>query len=179
MSLPPPPDPAAPLRAADVAAGELAWIHALTARAEMAAFVVSDPVARLAGYVDDPAKEVLVWAPSSVPEGFAVLARDAVNGRVEVLRVALDRPGRGAGRAYLDAVLDRAFADPDCAKVFLDVAADNPRAIRAYERAGMVREGLLRAHWRRRTGDRADLLLFGILRGEWAALRAAGAGQGG
>ena len=171
----PPPGPAAPLRAADAAAGDLDWIHALTARAEMGAFIPVDPASRLADFMADPAREVLVWAPRGAPEGFAILIRDAANGRVEVQRAALDAPGRGAGRAFLDAVLDRGFADPDCAKVYLDVAADNPRAIRAYERAGMTREGLMRAHWRRRGGDRADLILFGMLRAEWTALRGAGA----
>ena len=161
------------LRAAAPGA-DIRFIRGLQARPENRALIAADGEAQLLAVIRDPARDLLVWERDGARSGFALLMRSASSRRVEILRLALAEPGRGEGAALIDALLDRAFADPDCAKVWLDVAADNPRAIRAYARAGFQREGLLREHWLRRTGDRADLVLMGILRREWAALRGAG-----
>ena len=51
--------------------------------------------------------------------------------------------GRGIGRRLVDQALSRAFAS-GLVRVELSVRADNTRAIRLYEKAGFVREGVLR-----------------------------------
>jgi RimJ/RimL family protein N-acetyltransferase len=48
------------------------------------------------------------------------------------------------------------------------VIAYNTGAIRAYERAGFVREGVKRQAIQR-SGQRFDLIAYGILRDEWLA----------
>jgi putative acetyltransferase len=54
--------------------------------------------------------------------------------------------GRGAGRALLAALLDKADRWLNYSRIELTVWADNARAISLYERAGFEREGLLRRY---------------------------------
>ncbi|MGA0599596.1 GNAT family N-acetyltransferase [Caulobacter sp. KR2-114] len=54
--------------------------------------------------------------------------------------------GRGAGRALLGALLELADRWQNFSRIELTVWADNDRAIRLYEGAGFVREGLHRAY---------------------------------
>jgi len=84
--------------------------------------------------------------------------------------------GSDAIRACLDCLFDRAGAH----KVRAGVFAYNERGLRAFERCGFIREGLIRAT--NLVADRyVDTVFFGILREEYAALRRGwqGAGAGG
>ena len=51
-----------------------------------------------------------------------------------------------------------------------DLFADNPRAIRAYEKAGFIKEGTLRQD-EYHEGRFVDTVVMGILREEWLAAR--------
>jgi len=74
-----------------------------------------------------------------------------------------DFAGRGAGRALLAALLDKADRWLNLKRVELTVWSDNARAISLYEHAGFEREGLLRAYaWR--DGAWADALAMARLR---------------
>jgi RimJ/RimL family protein N-acetyltransferase len=53
------------------------------------------------------------------------------------------RLGRGLGSAMVRAFVDRLFEDPAVTKVQTDPSPDNARAIRAYEKAGFSRVGVL------------------------------------
>jgi len=55
----------------------------------------------------------------------------------------VEATGRGLGPRFLRIVLDRLFAMPEVARVHIDPAPDNAIAIRAYEKAGFRREGLI------------------------------------
>jgi len=70
--------------------------------------------------------------------------------------------GKGYGEAALRALLRHAFADLGLRRVFCTPDADNARAIRCFEKAGFVREGLLREH-RTRYGKPIDMLIMGAL----------------
>jgi RimJ/RimL family protein N-acetyltransferase len=79
---------------------------------------------------------------------------------------AADR-GRGCGSEAVVLLLRFAFDDLNLHRVQLHVFADNASAIRVYEKAGFVREGLLRqaAHI---GGRYVDVVVMGILREDHA-----------
>ena len=60
-----------------------------------------------------------------------------------VIAIFEARTGRGHGRALLDAV-ERFARREGVARLELSVQAENPRAVRLYERAGFEREGVQR-----------------------------------
>jgi RimJ/RimL family protein N-acetyltransferase len=76
--------------------------------------------------------------------------------------------GKGYGSDALRLILNYAFSELSLHRVELTVIAYNASAIRAYERAGFVREGVKRQAIQR-NGQRFDLIGYGILRGEWLA----------
>ena len=71
--------------------------------------------------------------------------------------------GRGYGPEAIRLALGFAFDALDCRRVTLLVDDDNARAIRAYEKCGFVREGVLREH-RLRYGKPVDMLAMAVLR---------------
>lgn len=81
-----------------------------------------------------------------------------------------ERPcwGRGYGTEAVRAVLRYAFREMGLRRVFLFTDEDNQRAVRAFQKCGFVREGLLRAH-RLRRGRPVNGLVMGILREEFEA----------
>jgi UDP-4-amino-4,6-dideoxy-N-acetyl-beta-L-altrosamine N-acetyltransferase len=75
--------------------------------------------------------------------------------------------GAGLGRAAVTLILDYAFNGLDLHRISLEVLASNARAQRLYENLGFVREGSLREAYQR-AGAREDVVLYGLLKGEWA-----------
>jgi RimJ/RimL family protein N-acetyltransferase len=73
--------------------------------------------------------------------------------------------GKGYGTEAVRLLLAHAFRDIGLARVQLHVFADNDRAIRAYENAGLRREGMLRSA-AYIDGERRDVVVMGILREE-------------
>lgn len=62
-----------------------------------------------------------------------------------VIRIGAEADrGRGIGTQALALAVDFGFDHRNLQRIALKVFADNPRAIRAYEKAGFQREGLLR-----------------------------------
>lgn len=81
--------------------------------------------------------------------------------------------GRGLGTEATRLLLGYAFEHLPLHRIELEVYAFNPRARRAYEKAGFVVEG------RRRDallydGERVDAIVMSILRPEWLTAHAAG-----
>lgn len=74
--------------------------------------------------------------------------------------------GKGYGSDALRLTVSYAFRELNVYRVSLDVFSYNPRAIRAYEKAGFTHEGVLRSALYR-DGQRYDMLFMGILRPEW------------
>ena len=74
--------------------------------------------------------------------------------------------GKGYGTDAMRLILRFAFTELNLHRVSLSVYANNPRAIRSYEKAGFSIEGRLRqvVH---RDGQRADEVFMGVLREEW------------
>jgi RimJ/RimL family protein N-acetyltransferase len=69
--------------------------------------------------------------------------------------------GRGIGGALLDAGIAWA-RDAGAHKVALQVWPHNQAAIALYEKFGFEREGLLRRHYRRRSGELWDAVVMGL-----------------
>lgn len=149
---------------------DIAFIEALQARPEFRSMIAEDSAARLAEYIREPVSHLLIWERAGRPAGFVLIDHPAESPhRAELVRLCLDRPGQGEGQAMIAATAGYAFDTLQADRLWLDVAADNTRARRAYEKAGFTHEGTLRGHWLRRTGDRADLALYGLMRSDWRA----------
>lgn len=153
--------------------GDFAFIRALAQRPDYAPFISDDDEVALAAHLANPAHRLLIWQDAA-PRGFALFCEiGEPSGRVELRRLALDQAGKGEGAAFLAALTDYGFADLGAARLWLDASGENLRAQRVYARAGFTLEGRLRQHWYRPALGRAvDLLLYGLLRAQWCALRA-------
>lgn len=73
---------------------------------------------------------------------------------------------KGYGTDAMRLLLRRGFAELNLNRIFLHVYANNPRAIRSYEKAGFTLEGRLRQDVYK-NGQYLDVLVMGILREEW------------
>ena len=96
---------------------------------------------------------------------------DEQNRRAEVgYALIRARWGQGLMHEALTAVLDLAFGPMRLHRVEADIDPRNTASIRALERLGFAREGLLRERWQV-GGEITDSLIMGLLRGEWRARR--------
>ena len=76
--------------------------------------------------------------------------------------------GRGIGTEAIGLMLTYAFAMLGLERVELEVATDNRRAMRCYQKAGFTLEGIKR-HAFLVDGQYADLAVMAVLAGEWRA----------
>jgi RimJ/RimL family protein N-acetyltransferase len=88
--------------------------------------------------------------------------------RAEVRIVIGERTAWGGGRGAdaLRQVAAMAFGPLGLEKLWADVLATNPRAAAAFEKAGFVREGLLRGDRAAADGARVDVIRLGLLRSD-------------
>ena len=63
-------------------------------------------------------------------------------------------------------LLRYAFAELNLARVSLEAFAENARAIRSYQKAGFIQEGVQR-QWAQRDGRRIDVVVMSILQEEY------------
>lgn len=78
--------------------------------------------------------------------------------------------GKGYGTDAVHAIVDFGFAELRLERIWLNVWTENPRAQRAYEKAGFVHEGTIR-HDRFEHGAHTSGHVMSILRDEWTARR--------
>ena len=78
--------------------------------------------------------------------------------------------GKGYGSDMMKLCLQYAFTELNMHRVSLGVHEYNPRALRAYEKAGFQLEGYTRKDIRRE-GKRTGGIWMGILREEWLAMQ--------
>jgi RimJ/RimL family protein N-acetyltransferase len=103
--------------------------------------------------------------------GFVALFNIKWSNQAAEMAIGIGAPeyrGKGYGSDALRLILNYAFNELNLHRVELTVIAYNAGAIRAYERAGFVREGVKRQAIQR-DGQRFDLIGYGILRDEWLA----------
>jgi RimJ/RimL family protein N-acetyltransferase len=73
---------------------------------------------------------------------------------------------KGYGTEAMRLLLRYGFEELNLNRIGLNVIANNPRAIRCYQKAGFVQEGCLRQA-AYRNGQFHDVYLFAVLRSEW------------
>jgi RimJ/RimL family protein N-acetyltransferase len=84
------------------------------------------------------------------------------------IHIALEARERGLGTDALGILADLALGQLRLERLWLRVFTWNSRAIRSYEKAGFVREGVLR-HWTWFQGRWHDIVVMSLLHDEWAA----------
>lgn len=148
------------------------FIRSLAQRPEYAPFITDEDESGLGRYLSDPFARLLIWEDTAGPAGYALYCEIGdLSGRVELRRLALARAGKGEGAAFVRVLVDYAFADLNAAKLWLDASGENLRAQKVYDRAGFRLEGRLVQHWYRPVlGRTVDVMLYGMLRAEWAAM---------
>ncbi len=151
---------------------DFGFIRSLEQRPDYAPFISDEHEAALAAYLVNPSVQLLVWDDADGPAGYALFCEIGdPSGRVELRRLALARAGKGEGAAFVRLLVDYAFHTLNAAKLWLDASGENLRAQAVYTRAGFRLEGRLVQHWFRPVlGRTVDVMLYGMLRSEWAAL---------
>ncbi len=151
---------------------DFAFIRSLAQRPDYAAFITDEDEVALARYLGDASTRLLVWEDADGPAGYALFCEIGdLSGRVELRRLALARAGKGEGAAFVRVLVDYAFGELQAAKLWLDASGENLRAQKIYERAGFRLEGRLVQHWFRPVlGRTVDVMLYGMLRAEWAEM---------
>lgn len=102
--------------------------------------------------------------------GTCTLAQlDSRNRRAEVgFALARTHWGKGYISEVLPAIIRFAFDELELQRLTADADPRNLGSVRALERAGFVREGYLRQHYRL-YGEVQDAIIFGLLRSEYRA----------
>ncbi|MGI9016188.1 MAG: GNAT family N-acetyltransferase [Euzebya sp.] len=93
--------------------------------------------------------------------------------RVAELSITVPDPsrwGKGYGTEAISLAVEFGFEEMNLHRIQLSVFSYNTRALRAYERVGFVREGVLREYLAR-DGRRHDMIVLGLLAEEWRASR--------
>ncbi|MDP3194492.1 GNAT family N-acetyltransferase [Tabrizicola sp.] len=151
---------------------DVPFIRGIASQPDNAPFITDEDDAALSVYLTDPSARLLIWEVQRLPLGFALFCQvGEPSGAVELRRLALAGTGRGQGQRFLRLLLDYGFGTLGAARVWLDASSENPRAMKTYDRAGFTLEGRLRQHWHRPAlGRVVDLMIYGMLRGEWETL---------
>ena len=117
----------------------------------------------------DPAYRCFIAIEGEKPLGFVLIKGwDAPDHVTLIKRVAVEKPGHGAGHRMVSAALAEIFSQTQAHRVWIGCFPDNLRARRAYEKAGFTAEGIARgsAYF---YGEHYDELILSILRPEWEA----------
>ena len=126
-----------------------------------------------ASIADGTRRDFLLLDPKSRIIGESVIDEIDSEVRSANFRIAIFDPhsfGRGIGSWAIGQTVDYAFGELGLHRLSLDVFSFNPRAIRAYEKAGFVREGVLSdAVIDSADGSYGDDILMAILEGDWKA----------
>ena len=75
---------------------------------------------------------------------------------------------QGYGTEVMTLLLRHGFGTLNLNRIYLRVYADNPRAVRTYEKVGFTHEGRMRQAVYKH-GDYTDVLIMSVLRKEWDA----------
>lgn len=110
----------------------------------------------------------MVYAEDTPIGTCAFMNLDERNRHAELALVIGDKRywNQGYGSRIMDQLLEWGFEGMNLNRLYLHVFANNPRAIRMYEKKGFVAEGRLRSMVYR-DGQYHDLLCYGMMKDEW------------
>lgn len=148
---------------------DLPWIMALERREDFRALLCASGAEAHAARLADPDCRYLIVEDEAdgTRQGFAILrGLTSAPRAVELVRVALAEPGRGAGRSVLRELVGLCFNELGARRLWLDVFDDNERARRAYQAVGFREEGRSLTTALRQDGSRGSLLVMAIAAGE-------------
>ncbi|WP_193368903.1 GNAT family N-acetyltransferase [Pelagibius marinus] len=156
---------------------DLDFVLALEARPDYGVFILRwSREEHLAALDDTDRRHLMICGAAGEPLGFVLLAGLAKGGGcIELLRIALDRPGKGTGGAALSTLSAYVFEELGAQSLWLDVFADNARAQRAYRRAGFAEDGGSRPT-AERGGETVPLVVMTLTRAAFAEREKARAG---
>jgi len=124
---------------------------------------------KIRGWLEDPSSTVLVIEADRQAAGFIQFEeQDDPDYRFASIDIALLSPwiGQGLGSDALRTLARYLFEVRGHHRLHIDPAADNMRAIRAYERVGFKPVGIMRRYERGPDGVWRDALLMDMLREE-------------
>jgi len=129
-------------------------------RAEAAAFI--DRV------IEERPHEFFIVGDDDLPIGLTGLTEVSDRDRRAVVGTWLGRKhwGTGANRESKELILHYAFRALELNRVSAYAHPDNVRSLRALEKLGFAREGVLR-QWHVHRGEARDVVILGLLRDEW------------
>lgn len=145
---------------------DIPYIMTLERPPDSRRFVVQGTAWQHMREIASPAYRLLVvrHAKDGARAGFCLCHIDRANRALEIRRVVMSQKGGGAATEALPALFGYAFDVCGLMRVWLDVYADNPRAMALYERLGMQRDGVLRQSHRDADGGFRDQYMFSLLR---------------
>ena len=165
--------PRVEVRLAEVGAEDLPWISRAERAADTARWIQPWSADRHRAALGAPDIRYRLLMSDGVRAGFVILAGVGGGHRAVELRrlvVVPGQRGRGVGAQALREVQRTAFHELDAHRLWLDVKAENARALALYRAAGFRVEGTLReCLWE--AGGWTSLIVMSMLEREWARLR--------
>jgi diamine N-acetyltransferase len=150
---------------------DIEWLVGQEHRSDFAAFIHRwTPDEHLRNLADTDKRYLIAEDETYEQVGFVILAGFASKDRnIELVRMAVTRPGGGIGRPLLLSLLELAFNDLGAHRLWLDVFDDNVRAQNIYETVGFHEDGTPRQTAFKTNGQRGSLVVMSLLATEYQA----------
>lgn len=158
---------AAALRPATTA--DIDWIVAQERRDDFAAFIHRWPAEQHVRNLADPDKRYLIAEDAAGQRAAFVILAGLADRDIELVRMAVTRPGAGIGKLILTTVIDLAFDELGAERLWLDVFADNTRARRIYQAAGFRDDAVPRQSAQKADGTPGTLVVMSIRSAQYRA----------
>jgi diamine N-acetyltransferase len=159
------------LKLRESAERDIPELMAIEADPDVSPWITVWPAERHRRALSEPDEAHMVFSRRGRTVGFLLLAGlTAPDRSIELRRIALSCRGEGLGAGALELALGYAFDVLGARSVWLDVLPGNARALRLYERAGLVDHGLAPHRHLLPDGSSAPLRLMSITNAAFVAM---------
>ena len=156
------------LRTAEAA--DIETIISIESRGPVSRFVRPWRHERHAAALENRNFAYLIAEAAGDPVGFVIFQEVLSTDRaINLMRVAVTEPDQGSGKPLLRLAMRHAFIDLGAHRLWLDVFAENDRAIHVYRALGFVEEGTMRDAALKPDGFHS-LVIMSMLEDEYRAL---------